>query len=164
MWSLAEDRAFQYALILLPAGTPFRWEAMAAYIPGKSPMEVEKHYDAVFHSWSDPEAGPVLQSGSSVPPPAQIPLETKAKRGDGKPGKRTSWTEDEHRLFLYGLEKFGKGKWKQIANEVVLTKSPAQVASHAQKFFLRHSPANQLKGTKRSSINDVTNPFPSNDP
>ncbi|KAL3641709.1 hypothetical protein CASFOL_012524 [Castilleja foliolosa] len=67
----------------------------------------------------------------------------------GKP-----WTEDEHRRFLDGLEKFGKGDWKSIARFSVQTKSNSQVASHAQKYFKRLNSTN--KANRRHSINDVT--------
>nr|KYP60161.1 Myb-like protein J [Cajanus cajan] len=64
--------------------------------------------------------------------------------------KFTRWTDDEHRLFLDGLEKYGKGNWKEISRYIV-TKSKSQVSSHAQKYFLRK---NAQK--KRRSIHDTT--------
>ncbi|XP_027190327.1 probable transcription factor At5g61620 isoform X2 [Cicer arietinum] len=48
-----------------------------------------------------------------------------------------AWTEEENKLFVRGLEKLGKGKWRDISKEFVTTKTPTQVASHAQKYFLR---------------------------
>jgi len=41
-----------------------------------------------------------------------------------------------YRLFLEGLEKYGKGRWKDISKELVVTKTPIQIASHAQKYFI----------------------------
>ncbi|RDY03136.1 Transcription factor SRM1, partial [Mucuna pruriens] len=55
-------------------------------------------------------------------------------------------------LFLYGLNKYGKGNWKSIA-QVVRTRTSIQVASHAQKYYLR---LNNVKEKKRSSIHDIT--------
>ncbi|KAJ8438143.1 hypothetical protein Cgig2_033022 [Carnegiea gigantea] len=64
------------------------------------------------------------------------------------------WSEDEHRLFLLGLKKHGKGKWKRISVEFVKTRLPSQVASHAQKYFKRMgNPAK--KPRRRSSIFDI---------
>ncbi|KAG5129209.1 hypothetical protein AAZX31_13G025100 [Glycine max] len=70
---------------------------------------------------------------------------------------RTRWTEEEHRLFLIGMERFGKSNWTNIAQHVVLTKTPSQVASHAQKFFLHHSSVKQSKRQRKiPSIHDIT--------
>ncbi|GAB4836585.1 hypothetical protein Ancab_001498 [Ancistrocladus abbreviatus] len=63
------------------------------------------------------------------------------------------WTEDEHRLFLIGLNKYGKGDWRSISRHFVVTRSPTQVASHAQKYFNRQNALS--KGRKRSSIHDI---------
>ena len=59
-----------------------------------------------------------------------------------------------NRLFLIGLQKFGKGDWRSISRNVVVTRTPTQVASHAQKYFLRQSSVK--KERKRSSIHDIT--------
>ncbi|RWR84588.1 transcription factor DIVARICATA-like protein [Cinnamomum micranthum f. kanehirae] len=42
-----------------------------------------------------------------------------------------------HRLFLNGLLEYGKGDWKSISRDAVVSRTPAQVASHAQKHYLR---------------------------
>eukprot|EP00252_Welwitschia_mirabilis_P011819 TRINITY_DN2626_c0_g1_i1.p1 TRINITY_DN2626_c0_g1~~TRINITY_DN2626_c0_g1_i1.p1 ORF type:complete len:301 (+),score=40.97 TRINITY_DN2626_c0_g1_i1:587-1489(+) len=68
--------------------------------------------------------------------------------------KGVPWTEEEHRLFLLGLNKYGKGDWRSISRNFVVSRTPTQVASHAQKYFLRLSSANKEK--KRSSIHDIT--------
>jgi len=56
------------------------------------------------------------------------------------------WTEEEHASFLEGLQRFGKGSWLAISRHCVKTRNPTQIASHAQKYFLRVS-----QGVARSS-------------
>jgi SHAQKYF class myb-like DNA-binding protein len=46
-----------------------------------------------------------------------------------------AWSDKEHELFLLGLEKCGKGRWRDIAEYYVRTRTRTQVASHAQKYF-----------------------------
>ena len=58
------------------------------------------------------------------------------------------------RLFLLGLKKYGKGDWRNISRNFVITRTPTQVASHAQKYFIR-----QLSGGKdktSASIHVIT--------
>ncbi|KAK8965262.1 hypothetical protein KSP40_PGU014935 [Platanthera guangdongensis] len=63
------------------------------------------------------------------------------------------WTEDEHRLFLLGLQKLGKGDWRGISRNYVVTRTPTQVASHAQKYFIRQTNASRRK--RRTSLFDI---------
>jgi len=58
------------------------------------------------------------------------------------------------RLFLLGLNKHGKGDWRNISRNYVLTRTPTQVASHAQKYFNRLQSGGKDK--RRASIHDIT--------
>ncbi|KAK4481862.1 hypothetical protein RD792_012773 [Penstemon davidsonii] len=64
------------------------------------------------------------------------------------------WSEEEHKLFLLGLQKVGKGDWRGISRNFVKTRTPTQVASHAQKYFLRRNNHNRRR--RRSSLFDIT--------
>nr|AIA59800.1 transcription factor MYB1R1 [Lycoris radiata] len=75
------------------------------------------------------------------------------KRSRQERKRGVPWTEEEHRTFLAGLQKLGKGDWRGISRNFVITRTPTQVASHAQKYFLRQTNPNKKK--RRSSLFDV---------
>ncbi|RZC19453.1 Transcription factor DIVARICATA, partial [Glycine soja] len=68
--------------------------------------------------------------------------------------KYTHWIKEGHRSFVLGLEKYEHGGWKNISKKFVPTKTPTQVASHAQKYFERKKAPKKEK--KRRSIHDTT--------
>lgn len=55
---------------------------------------------------------------------------------------------------MRGLLKHGKGDWRSISRNFVISKTPTQVASHAQKYFLRLNSG--PKDKRRPSIHDIT--------
>ncbi|EEF46386.1 DNA binding protein, putative [Ricinus communis] len=91
-----------------------------------------------------------VQDGYLSDDPAHASCSTN-RRGERKKG--VPWTEEEHRLFLIGLQKLGKGDWRGIARNYVVSRTPTQVASHAQKYFIRQTNATRRK--RRSSLFDM---------
>ncbi|GAB2276892.1 hypothetical protein Dimus_011603 [Dionaea muscipula] len=170
-WTRVEDKVFEEALVSFDHEDPNRWSKIAAQIPGKSSADVRAHYEALVHdvleidsgrvelpSYSDDDVGywwhqdhPESAAAGSG---SQISFAGHRKHSEGERKKGTPWTEEEHRLFLVGLEKYGKGDWRSISRNVVVTRTPTQVASHAQKYFLRQNSVK--KERKRSSIHDIT--------
>ncbi|XP_010483500.1 PREDICTED: transcription factor DIVARICATA-like isoform X2 [Camelina sativa] len=174
-WTAAENKAFENALAVYDDNTPDRWQKVAAVIPGKTVSDVIRQYNDLEADVSSIEAGLIPVPGYVTSP---FTLDWAGGGGSGgcngfKPGhsvcyKRSSagrspelerkkgvpWTEEEHKLFLMGLKKYGKGDWRNISRNFVITRTPTQVASHAQKYFIR-----QLSGGKdkrRASIHDIT--------
>lgn len=111
-------------------------------------------------------SGPLLGGSNNPDSPGETPDHAAAADGyaseDFVPGsssssrerkKGTPWTEEEHRMFLLGLQKLGKGDWRGIARNYVISRTPTQVASHAQKYFIRQSNVSRRK--RRSSLFDI---------
>ncbi|CAN4107066.1 unnamed protein product [Withania somnifera] len=168
-WTTEENRRFENALAIYDETTPNRWSKVAAMIPGKSAFDVMMQYKELVADVSDIEAGFLpyprrFASNFSLEFVDHRKDHTFSKRGksyDQERKKGVPWTEEEHRLFLMGLEKYGKGDWRNISRNLVISKTPTQVASHAQKYYLR-----QLSGEKerkRPSIHDITTVHLTND-
>ncbi|XVF69212.1 hypothetical protein PTKIN_Ptkin11bG0062600 [Pterospermum kingtungense] len=160
-WSRHQDKLFERALVMFPNdGSPDPWEKIAAQVPGKSAMEVRKHYEDLEHDVMEIESGRVelpSYEGELVNEAGagQVSFGSKGKERESERKKGVPWTEEEHRLFLIGLQKYGKGDWRSISRNAVVSRTPTQVASHAQKYFLRLNSTSK-KEKKRASIHDIT--------
>lgn len=172
-WTPEENKQFENALALFDKETPDRWHNVARLIPGKTVSDVMNQYRKLEQDISDIEAGVLvvphghgydatvmsLQWVANNHPQFYSPGGKRCPSNsnrlpDHEKKKGIPWTEEEHRQFLLGLKKYGKGDWRNISRNFVTTRTPTQVASHAQKYFIR-----QLSGGKdkrRSSIHDIT--------
>ncbi|KAJ8770162.1 hypothetical protein K2173_011497 [Erythroxylum novogranatense] len=165
-WTREENKKFESALAIYGEHDPERWRKVAAMIPGKTVYDVIKQYRELEEDVSDIEAGKVpipgyLTSSFTLELVENRDFDAYRKRPlivksvDQGRKKGVPWTEEEHRRFLMGLLKHGKGDWRNISRNFVVSKTPTQVASHAQKYFIRQ----QLSGVKdkrRPSIHDIT--------
>ncbi|KAL3373321.1 hypothetical protein AABB24_005355 [Solanum stoloniferum] len=163
-WTKEENKQFESAIAIYDEKTPDRWFKVAALIPGKSVIDVMNQYKALVSDVSDIEAGLVPNPGyfaSSITLELvdHCGLQTFRKRGskpsDQERKKGVPWTEEEHRRFLMGLEKYGKGDWRNISKKMVISRTPTQVASHAQKYYQRQISGGG-KDKRRPSIHDIT--------
>ena len=69
------------------------------------------------------------------------------------------WSDEEHKAFLEGLDFYGKGRWKSISVNFVPTRSPTQVASHAQKYYMRIE-GKTKRGSKFTVVEKNRSPKP----
>lgn len=106
-WTRSEDKEFENSLARYPDGTADRWFLISLHLPGKTPYDVQLHYQALVHDIEAIDSGAVQlpdydddcgkfdddeeddNSGGR-----KISFGSKAKREERKRG--TPWTEDEH--------------------------------------------------------------------
>ncbi|CBI15416.3 unnamed protein product, partial [Vitis vinifera] len=145
VWSREEEKAFENAIAMhWTEDCKEVWDKIASMVPGKSVDELKQHYQFLVEDVNAIEAGHI-----PLPNYAADEASSEQERRKGIP-----WTEEEHRLFLLGLDKFGKGDWRSISRNFVISRTPTQVASHAQKYFIRLNSMNRDR--RRSSIHDIT--------
>ncbi|CAI8586261.1 unnamed protein product [Vicia faba] len=166
-WSREDNKKFESALAIYDKDTPDRWFKIAEMISGKTVFDVIKQYRELEEDVSEIEAGNVpipgyLASAFTFEVVENQNYDANRRRlgtvrgSDHERKKGVPWTEEEHRRFLMGLLKYGKGDWRNISRNFVVTKTPTQVASHAQKYYIRQKVSSGGKDKRRPSIHDIT--------
>ncbi|GJN21148.1 hypothetical protein PR202_gb08599 [Eleusine coracana subsp. coracana] len=142
----------------LQVDTPREWDTQT--VVAAAPPEAETEAAAAVV----PTAADVIAEKALVPVPSSAAegeaserVGKKRKKSGGDRKKPEKWTEEEHNLFLEGLEKYGKGKWKAMSTEYLTTKTASQIASHHQKHRIRQE-LRERNACKRASIHDITTP------
>lgn len=159
-WSTEEDRVFENALSQFWEH-PDRLEKCASLLSRKDLGAVQRRYAQLEEDLKAIDAGRVQLPSYPLPGESLsvAQLQKKVKSQDTDRRKGIPWTEEEHRLFLMGLAKYGKGDWRSISRNFVITRTPTQVASHAQKYFIRLN-SQHKKDKRRASIHDITTVAP----
>uniref|UniRef100_A0A7N0UAX4 Uncharacterized protein n=1 Tax=Kalanchoe fedtschenkoi TaxID=63787 RepID=A0A7N0UAX4_KALFE len=144
-WTREENKLFESALAIYDKNTPDRWEKVAQMIPGKSVKDVINQYKELEDDVINIEAGLVPTPGYLT---SSFTLElgddrdfdvlrkkSRARSADREKKKGLPWTEDEHRRFLMGLLKHGKGDWRSISRNFVASKTPTQSYSEQNRLI-----------------------------
>ncbi|EAY92493.1 transcription factor MYBS1 [Oryza sativa Japonica Group] len=144
------------------------WDAIAAaFGDDRTAAQVEQRYGEIAaevrrvmeEPW-DAEDPAIAAAAAAVPAaPVKHAAAGPGSDGGGEEGKVVVekksgiWSEEEHRQCLRGIEEIGHGRWTQISIEYVPSRTPIQIASHTQKYFLRM--AKPKEDRKRKSIHDT---------
>ncbi|KAK3013666.1 hypothetical protein RJ639_008537 [Escallonia herrerae] len=160
-WTYEENKLFENALAEFDPSSPAFFENVASRVPRKSIEDVIKHYEALVEDIEMIESDrcplPNYETDDGMKTTNEMRgSSSQAKRANPSQPRRRGlpWTEEEHQLFLMGLNKYGKGDWRSISRFYVKTRTPTQVASHAQKYFKRQNSSTPVD-KRRPSINDI---------
>ncbi|KAF9618709.1 hypothetical protein IFM89_002404 [Coptis chinensis] len=126
-WTREEDNFFEIALTELgKRSLSTILLEVADRLPGKTIEQVSKHYELLVEDIEYIESGdcPLPDYEDDFDLEENIQAESKKTK---RIRKGTEWTKAEHKLFLKGLNKYGKGDWRSISMFCVETKSPCQV-------------------------------------
>ncbi|KAK6154492.1 hypothetical protein DH2020_008740 [Rehmannia glutinosa] len=170
-WTWEENKQFEDGLVEFPGGCPNRWERISARLGTKSAAEVEQHFAVLLDDVAAIEAGLIDlpeysgKDGFRSSEPQKNPKIEKKQTGVLQRKAARPWTEDEHSMtfhFMLPLHviqvistwtgKIWERRLEEHSRYMVLTRSPAQVASHAQKYYERLEKEEPNK--KRRSIFD----------
>ncbi|PIA46621.1 hypothetical protein AQUCO_01500276v1 [Aquilegia coerulea] len=159
-WAEDEKKLFDFLIADADLSSMDLFETIASQIPGKTADQVEEHFHSLIPKLDISNHGLVPDRGKTLVSSDEVESSKHPVRGRRPTPNNTArrhhvpWTEMEHRLFVWGLEECGRGAWKSIARHFVRTKTSCQVASHAQKYFMRRDNPGSYVG-RRYSILDI---------
>ncbi|XRB10764.1 hypothetical protein RI054_01g05780 [Pseudoscourfieldia marina] len=130
-WTKEENKQFLLGMKKYGKGASCRWRSISHnFVVTRTPTQVASHaqkYD--LHRV----------------PEEEIEEEEEVPAADLRSGP---WTKEEHKQFLLGMKKYGKGasrRWRSISRNFVVTRTPQQVNNHAQKYHLHRVPEEEIE-------------------
>ncbi|KAK9755785.1 hypothetical protein RND81_01G050500 [Saponaria officinalis] len=139
-WTFEENKLFENAIGELGLYNPNIFQNIGFRLPRRTNDQIKEHYDALLRDvkmielgFYDEKLDDLYETTLNI----QEGLTSQVSKVNQRIPRRrgTPWTQDEHEAFLKGLRRYGKGDWKSISRNCVRTKTPTQVASHAQKYY-----------------------------
>ncbi|CAO2038265.1 unnamed protein product [Urochloa humidicola] len=131
--------------------TPPEWDLEVIAAPATAPATEGEVPEAVVVPASPLQLSAAARDDSAAPTAV---VGGGVRRRNKK--KAEPWTENEHRLFLAGLDRY-LGSWQAMSRELLTSKTASQIASHYQKYRNREK-QRELDVCKRKSIHDITEP------
>jgi len=139
-WSSEDAATFEQGLAAFDEALADRGSKLQSLLPHKTEEDIRKRYQKLLSQitsieqgavpiytdnefyvrWCDPEQGIGNVDAVSAHDTVGIP-----------------WSEEEHRLFLVGVNKFGRDDVDSISKYYVVTRSADQVAQFGFKYFAR---------------------------
>ncbi|GMP26887.1 hypothetical protein CsSME_00003139 [Camellia sinensis var. sinensis] len=153
-WTFEENKLFENTLAEFDLNSMDLFEKIASRILGKTVDQIKEHYESLVEDVEMIESGFVplpdyeiiKNDGNGSTLTVQNNFNYQQRRKGGP------WTKEEHGNFLIGLARFGKGDWRSISRHCVQTRNPTQVASHAQKYYIRLQKSNVAQQNANSTM------------
>ncbi|WMV37412.1 hypothetical protein MTR67_030797 [Solanum verrucosum] len=152
-WSREQDKIFENTLVIYFNDSNL-FMKMEEALPAKSVDDIKDHYNILLKNIDAINFG-------CAPLPNYLEMQSNANKNlrvDVEWRRGTPWTEEEHRSFLRGLDTSGKGDRRKISRQCVITRTPMQVATHAQKYFKRieANKKGNIRAREKPSVLDIT--------
>jgi len=102
-----------------------------------------------------PSTNKKIGNFTGVIPKRSTPKRPRAGKNPSSDQSTGRWTKQEHEAFLAGLKEYGH-EWKKVAYKIP-TRTPAQIRSHAQKYFAKIARDEQQHAAALAASVQVTN-------
>jgi SHAQKYF class myb-like DNA-binding protein len=146
-WSAQDVASFEQGLAAFDESLPDRGGKLQQLLPHKGQEEIMKRYQKLLMQITAIEAGPVpIYHNNEFYVRWKEHVHMASETISPHDTEGIPWSEEEHRLFLVGVSKFGREDYDNISQHYVVTRSADQVATFAFKYFAR------IDGARREKI------------
>ena len=137
-WSAQDIAQFEQGLAAFDESLPDRGGKLQQLLPHKGQDEIMKRYQKLLMQITAIEAGAVpIYHNNEFYIRWKEHMHMASETISPHDTEGIPWSEEEHRLFLVGVTKFGREDYDNISQHYVVTRSADQVATFAFKYFAR---------------------------